>query len=167
MKSQARVQLVAAMNPCPCGFHGDAGRCRCSSAQRRAYLGRISGPLLDRIDLHIEVPRVEYQGWRAGASGESSAVVAARVAAARLRQRARSARTNAALDAAELERHAPLTPAADRLLASAAQHFGLSARGCQRVIRVARTIADLAAREQLIESDVAEALDCRRFDRVT
>ena len=163
----ARFQLVAAMNPCPCGFYGEAGRCRCSSLQRRTYLGRISGPLLDRIDLHIDVARVEYQGWHASPPGESSALVAARVAAARARQQARAGKSNAVLDAAELERHAPLTPDADRLLASAANRFGLSARGCQRVIKVARTIADLAAREQLLESDVAEALGCRRLERAT
>ncbi len=161
----ARFQLVAAMNPCACGFHGDPGRCRCSAAQVRAYLGRISGPLLDRIDLQIAVPRVEYPSWQASAPGEASAPVAERVAAARARQRARAGKANALLDGAELERHAPLTREADRLLAAAAHSFQLSARGCQRVIKVARTIADLAQREELDANEVAEALGCRQLDR--
>jgi magnesium chelatase family protein len=161
----ARFQLVAAMNPCPCGYHGEPERCRCSLAQVRAYVGRISGPLLDRIDLQIDVPRVEYEGLRAHAPGEPSAAVAARVSAARALQRERAGKPNAWLTTAELERHAPLAPEADRLLASAARRFRLSARACHRVIKVARTVADLGGEEELREQHVAEALDCRRLDR--
>jgi magnesium chelatase family protein len=161
----AGFQLVAAMNPCPCGFGGADGRCRCSSAQVRAYHGRLSGPLLDRVDLQIDVPRVEYRALRTCSPGESSQAVAIRVRAARARQLQRAGKLNAALAPAELDRHAPLSPAAERLLALAAERFRLSARACHRVIKVARTIADLGARDALAEADLAEALDARRFDR--
>lgn len=170
----ARFQLIAAMNPCPCGYHGDPARCRCQPQQVRAYVARISGPLLDRIDVQIDVPRVEYEGLRAHAPGEASATVAARVRAARALQRARAGKPNAWLTSAELERCAPLDASAERLLATAARRFGLSARACHRVIKVARTIADLAAGdagtdggEEIAERHVAEALDCRRLDRGT
>jgi magnesium chelatase family protein len=161
----ARFQLVAAMNPCPCGWRGDPERCRCTEGQVRAYGGRLSGPLLDRIDLQIDVPRVEYEGLRSQRAGEGTCTVAARVAAARERQLARQRRPNAWLDTSELERVAPLDAGADRLLTEAARRFRLSARACHRVIKVARTIADLAGREKLASADVAEALDCRRGER--
>jgi magnesium chelatase family protein len=163
----ARFQLVAAMNPCPCGWHGDSGRCRCSDGQVRAYTGRLSGPLLDRIDLQVDVPRTEYEGLRAREPGEPTASVAARVRAARDRQVRRQGRPNAWLESQELAALAPLEAAADRLLTEAARRFQLSARACHRVIKVARTIADLAGREALSTADVAEALDCRRLDRAT
>jgi magnesium chelatase family protein len=161
----ARFQLVAAMNPCPCGWHGDPERCRCTDGQVRAYAGRLSGPLLDRIDLQVDVPRVEYEGLRAQSPGEGSATVAARVRAARDRQLARQGVPNAWLESASLDAHAPLAPDADRLLTDAARRFRLSARACHRVIKVARTVADLAGRDALAADDVAEALDCRRFER--
>ncbi|MCZ8130125.1 MAG: YifB family Mg chelatase-like AAA ATPase [Steroidobacteraceae bacterium] len=161
----ARFQLVAAMNPCPCGWHGDAERCRCTPAQVRAYLARLSGPLLDRIDLQVHVPRVEYEGLRALARGESTATVAARVAAAAERQRARQGGPNARLDSRELEVHAALAPEAERLLQSCAKRWRLSARACHRVIKVARTIADLAGEDTLATEHVAEALECRQLDR--
>jgi magnesium chelatase family protein len=161
----ARFQLVAAMNPCPCGWRGDPERCRCTEGQVRAYGGRLSGPLLDRIDLQIDVPRVEYEGLRSQRAGEGTRIVAARVAAARERQLSRQQRPNAWLDTAGLESHAPLDAGAERLLTDAARRFRLSARACHRVIKVARTIADLAGRETLASADVAEALDCRRLDR--
>jgi magnesium chelatase family protein len=161
----AAFQLVAAMNPCPCGFDGADGRCRCSGAQLRAYRGRLSGPLLDRVDLQIEVPRVEYRALRNCSPGEPSRTVAARVSVARARQLRRAGKLNAALAPAELDRHAPLSAAAERLLALAADRFRLSARACHRVIKVARTIADLGGRDALGEADLAEALGARQFDR--
>jgi magnesium chelatase family protein len=163
----ARFQLVAAMNPCPCGWHGEPDRCRCSEGQVRNYTGRLSGPLLDRIDLQIDVPRTEYEGLRAQQAGESTAVVAERVRDARQRQSARQGRPNAWLESQELVLVAPLDGAADRLLTDAARRFRLSARACHRVIKVARTIADLEAREVLTTADIAEALDCRRLDRAS
>ncbi len=161
----AGFQLVAAMNPCPCGFDGADGRCRCSGAQLRAYHGRLSGPLLERVDLQIDVPRVEYRALRNCSPGEPSRAVAIRVCAARDRQLERAGKLNAALAPAELDGHAPLSVAAERLLALAADRFRLSARACHRVIKVARTIADLGARDALSGADVAEALDARRLDR--
>jgi magnesium chelatase family protein len=111
------------------------------------------------------VPRVEYEGLRSQRAGEATRIVAARVAAARERQLSRQQRPNAWLDTAGLESHAPLDAGAERLLTDAARRFRLSARACHRVIKVARTIADLAGRETLASADVAEALDCRRLDR--
>jgi magnesium chelatase family protein len=161
----ARFQLVAAMNPCPCGWHGDPSRCRCTDGQVRAYTGRLSGPLLDRIDLQVDVPCVGYEGLRGRESSESSAVVAARVRDARLRAQERQGAPNAWLDTASLALHASLDASADRLLAQAARRFRLSARACHRVIKVARTIADLAGAQRLAVEHVAEALDCRRLER--
>jgi magnesium chelatase family protein len=169
----AQFQLVAAMNPCPCGFHGEADRCRCSPAEVRRYFARLSGPLLDRIDLQVRVARVPYEDLRAvRTQSESSAEVAGRVAHARERQRARrqtvaDAETNATLSVRELDRQVRLEPSASRLLGAAAQRFELSARACHRVLRVARTIADLAASDAVMSVHVAEALDLRRLDRAS
>lgn len=139
----ARFLLVAAMNPCPCGDGGPPGSCRCSDAARARYERRLSGPLLDRFDLRVEVTRPEVGQLLGGGAGESTATVAARVAAARVRARARGARCNAALPASRLDEVAPLTAGAARALGDAVRAGRLSARGLQRARRVALTLADL------------------------
>jgi magnesium chelatase family protein len=163
----ARVQLIAAMNPCPCGYHGDlSGRCRCTTPEIHRYRGRISGPLLDRIDLHIEVPRVPQAALLAPApTVEASASVRVRVVAARDRQLARAGRPNAALSNRELTRDCALAPADRALAAQAMDRLGLSARALHRVLKVARTIADLAGAEVLATPHLTEALGYRCLDR--
>lgn len=161
----ARFQLVAAMNPCPCGHAGDpGGRCRCTPDQVNRYRSRISGPLLDRIDLKLEVPRVNHAELRASSGGESSAVVRARVAAARERQLARSGKPNAWLSNRETERDCALGEAEHGLLDRAVERLGLSARAYHRILRVARTIADLAASPGIEAVHLSEAIQYRRFD---
>ncbi|HHO68435.1 MAG TPA: ATP-dependent protease [Gammaproteobacteria bacterium] len=160
----ARFQLVAAMNPCPCGYLGDSnGRCRCTAEQVQRYRARLSGPLLDRIDLHIEVPRLDYRGLRDG-EGEDSASVRRRVLAARQRQAARGA-LNARLEPRQLESLCPLDTAGDALLARAMQRFDLSLRAVHRIIKVARTIADLAGTERIGVAHLGEAIACRCGER--
>jgi magnesium chelatase family protein len=162
----AQFQLVAAMNPCPCGYAGDpSGRCRCSEPLIRRYRAKISGPLLDRIDLHVEVARQEYSVLRASApAGEGSDAVAARVAAAQERQRRRSA-LNAALEPMALARACGLGIREHALLESATRRLGLSARACHRIQRVARTIGDLAGAERVGVAELSEAIGYRRLDR--
>jgi len=162
----ACFQLIAAMNPCPCGYAGDPdGRCRCTAAIIRRYVARLSGPLLDRVDLHVEVPRQEYAVLRANAPpGEESAVVAARVRAARERQRRRGA-LNAALDARALAQACGFGLREHSLLATATRRLGLSARACHRIQRVARTIADLTGAERVGVAELSEAIGYRRLDR--
>jgi magnesium chelatase family protein len=162
----ARFQLVAAMNPCPCGYAGDpSGRCRCSEPLIRRYRAKVSGPLLDRIDLHVEVARQEYSVLRASApAGEGSDAVAARVAAAQERQRRRGA-LNAALEPMALARACGLGIREHALLDSATRRLGLSARACHRIQRVARTIADLAGAERVGVAELSEAIGYRRLDR--
>jgi len=159
----ARFQLVAAMNPCPCGRRGSATPCRCTPADVRTYLGRLSGPLLDRIDLHVAVPAVSYDEMT-GVHGEPTAPVRQRVLAARARQQFRdraAGAVNARLAGGALRRVACPAAAAERLLRRAVDVAGLSARGLDRLLRVARTIADLSDREEVGVSDVAEALQFR------
>jgi magnesium chelatase family protein len=162
----AQVQLVAAMNPCPCGHLGDvSGRCRCTPDQVARYRGRISGPLLDRIDLQIEVPAVPHDELARAAGGEPSATIRARVIAAHERQRVRQGVANARLGAGDVERFcAPGTRAA-ALLQRAVVQLGLSARAYHRVLKVARTIADLGGADTITETHVAEAVQYRRVDR--
>ena len=158
----ARFLLVAAMNPCPCGEGGPAGWCRCSERARARYAGRVSGPLLDRFDLRVLVARPDVGDVLAGPPGESSSDVAARVALARSRAAARGVTCNAELDGAALDVHAPLAPAAARLLEHALRSGGLSARGLQRIRRVARTLADLAGADGPLDDEhVATALGLR------
>jgi len=162
----ARFMLVGAMNPCPCGYMGDGVRpCRCTPQQVERYRARLSGPLRDRMDLTIEVPALPPDVLAAGAPGESSAHVRARVVSARDRQRQRYAgeglRTNAELTPALIGRHCVLDHAGIRLLATAAARMALSARGYDRVRKVARTIADLAGADVLDAGHVAEALQFR------
>lgn len=159
----ARFQLIAAMNPCPCGHAGSTLRaCRCTPDQIARYQSRLSGPLLDRLDLQVEVPALAPQALAQAADGESSAVVAERVAAARERQLARQGRLNGELAGAALDEHAAADEAAIRFLQSAAQRLGWSARSYHRVLRVARSAADLAGRAQVSAADVAEAVQMRR-----
>jgi magnesium chelatase family protein len=155
----ARFALIAAMNPCPCGHAGDPGRpCRCHPADRRRYQGRLSGPLLDRFDLRVRMQRASAAD--VGGVGEATADVAARVAAARSRALARQRGPNARLIGAALDRHAACDAAGAALLARAIEG-GISARGVDRLRRVARTIADLAGAEQPSARHVAEALAYR------
>jgi len=157
----ASFQLVAAMNPCPCGYLGDrSGECHCSGDRIRAYRGRISGPLLDRIDMQIEVTRPPPSVLRSPEPGESSGEVAARVADVRQRQAARSGCCNARLRDAEMAVCEPDTPGLD-LLEEAMERYSLSLRARQRVLRVARTIADAGRRDAVCRNDVAEALAFR------
>ena len=159
----ARFQLIAAMNPCPCGHHGNPLRaCRCSPEAILRYQGRLSGPLLDRIDVQVEVPAVVPQVLAAAPDGECSEQVAARVATARKRQRERQGVLNAALDGDGIDRHCALDAAASSFLQNAAARLGWSARGFHRVLRLARTIADLAAEPTLSVAQLAEAIQYRR-----
>ncbi len=163
----AAFQLVAAMNPCPCGYAGDpAGRCRCSGEQIARYRARLSGPLLDRIDLHVEVPRLarsELAG--SAAQGECSAMVRERVIAARRLQLVRAGRCNARLDPRGMDRDCALGEADQCMLEQAVDRLGLSARAQHRVLRVARTIADLAGSPKLQRVHLSEALAYRVLDR--
>jgi len=161
----AGFQLVAAMNPCPCGWLGAQvpGRsCRCTPDQVARYQGKLSGPLLDRIDLQVEVAAVAPAALLGQAEGEPSAVVAARVATAQARQLARQGRPNAQLAASQLDAICPLDDAASRFLQQAAARLGWSGRGLHRAIKIARTIADLAGAEAIAVAHLAEALQYRR-----
>jgi magnesium chelatase family protein len=167
----ARPVLVAAINPCPCGHAGDAlGRCRCSPERVRAYRGRISGPLLDRIDLHLVLPPVTLEQLHATAAEESSARVRDRVVVARALQTERhrcgitSAALNASLGSSDLDRVAVPDAVATSLLRTAVDRLGLSARGYAKVRRVARTIADLEGCDAVRAGHFAEALQCRSLD---
>ena len=162
----ARFLMVAAMNPCPCGYLGAfaaTGRtCRCTPDAVLRYQGRLSGPLLDRIDIQVEVPAIKPMDLMAAADGEASAVIAARVAAARARQLARQGTSNAEMPVVDLERHCALDAAGRDLLQRSAQRLGWSGRGLHRVQRLARTIADLAACKEIQTIHIAEAMQCRR-----
>lgn len=166
----ARFMLVAAMNPCKCGLLGSAGRtCRCSLSQIFDYRSKISGPLLDRIDLHIDVPAVKFSSLASAEAGESSALIRERIERARARQRERfhgsTAGINSEMTDAGLKRYCELPAAGKRLLESALQDLGLSARAYSRILKVARTIADLESRETLREEHLAEAIQYRSLDR--
>jgi magnesium chelatase family protein len=163
----ADVQLICAMNPCPCGYLGDkAGNCSCSADRVARYRGKISGPLMDRIDLQVEVGRPPKEVLRIGAEvGESSADVAKRVLKARMIQERRNGTCNARLKGKMIEAHCSLTCDGLALLEDAVDKFSLSARAYQRVLRVARTIADLADEARIRPPHVAEALSLRQLDR--
>ena len=162
----ARFQLVAAMNPCPCGWAGDpSGRCRCSGEMIARYRARISGPLLERIDLHLQVPRLPPSALRRQAPAEEgSAIVRARVERAWQRQLARTGRLNAHLDPPQTALHCALGEADELLLERAIEQWQLSARSLHRILRVARTIADLAGCEHIGRDHLAEAIGYRRIE---
>jgi len=162
----ARFQLVAAMNPCPCGFLGHySGRCRCTPEQVARYRRRISGPLLDRVDIHIEVPAVPPEEIAGRQEGEPSARIRARVSAARERQLARQGKPNAQLTSREVGQHATPDTQGEQLLKQAISRLGLSARGYHRILKLARSVADLAGETRVLASHVAEAIQYRRLDR--
>lgn len=159
----ARFQLVAAMNPCPCGWLGHPGdKCQCSAEQIRRYRGRLSGPLLDRIDLQISVPAVPPESLQGIASGESSSQVRDRVCAALERQQARQGKPNALLNSAETDTHCVLDEAASALLRQIIVSLDLSARTYHRILRVARSIADLTGEALIQSAHIAEASQLRR-----
>ena len=157
--------LVAAMNPCKCGFYGDATReCRCTPAQIQQYLGKISGPLLDRIDIHVEIPAVPFKELRGDAPAESSAEIRARVERARAVQQARGF-YNCRMPARVIRKECALDDAGERTLEMAVRRMGLSARAHDRILKVARTVADLDGSEAVVAKHVAEAVQYRSLDR--
>lgn len=167
----ARPLLVGAMNPCPCGYYGHPHRvCRCSDQQRLRYRSRLSGPLLDRLDIHVSLPPTELSSVLATGSSETSATVRARVASARriqldrVEQRQTTSLTNAMLPSTAFDSVLQLTPKSRSLAERACQHLALSARGFTKVLRVARTIADLEQSECIQEHHIAEALQGRLLD---
>lgn len=165
----ARLTLIAAMNPCPCGYQGSATRsCSCGPVAIQRYRSRISGPLLDRIDLHLQVAALPFADFAADHCAESSGEIRGRVEVARVRQRERlghrtGVHANAHLSSREVRRCCPQTPEIAELLRLAMERLGLSARGCHRVLKVGRTIADLAGSDLLAASHVHQALQYRGF----
>jgi len=171
---------VASMNPCPCGYLGDARHaCKCTPMQIEKYLGRISGPMLDRIDLHIEVPSVPFQELSASADGTSSAQMRAQVQRARSVQQRRFApihegeawavrarsRLNSRMTSKQLRKFCPLDEECQSLMKSAMDNLGLSARAHDRILRMARTIADLEDAEHIRPGHISEAIGYRTLDR--
>ncbi len=167
----AQFMLVAAMNPCPCGHYGDGQRdCHCSPKQIHRYRTRISGPLLDRLDLHVEVPALHYADLKSSQQGEDSQSVRQRVNASRHRQLERFAQEpdlfcNAHMGPRQIQQHCALCDRGEKLLAKAMQQLGLSARAYDRILKVARTIADLAGDETIAPQHLAEAIQYRSMDR--
>ena len=161
----SRFMLVAAMNPCACGFYGDSTReCRCTPAMIQRYLGKISGPLLDRIDIHVEVPAVPYKELRGEAASESSDQIRARVRRARAVQEERGY-YNSAIPSRTLRTHCALDDAGERTLEMAVRRMGLSARAHDRILKVARTVADLDESPNVTAKHLAEAVQYRSLDR--
>jgi magnesium chelatase family protein len=168
----ARFMLAAAMNPCPCGYFNDKSReCMCTPPMIQRYVAKISGPLLDRIDIHIEVPAVQYKELRGGAAAEGSAEIRARVMAARENQRKRFLKSgdkiysNAQMTTRQIRTHCELGADSERLLERAMQQQGLTARAHDRILKVARTVADLEGAENLTVAHLAEAIQYRTLDR--
>ncbi|HTM16163.1 MAG TPA: YifB family Mg chelatase-like AAA ATPase [Terracidiphilus sp.] len=168
----ARFMLAAAMNPCPCGYFNDKSReCMCTPPMIQRYVAKISGPLLDRIDIHIEVPAVQYKELRGGAAAEGSAEIRSRVLSARDRQRHRFKKSgdrifsNAQMSTRQIRTHCELGADSERLLERAMQQQGLTARAHDRILKVARTIADLDGADHLSVPHLAEAIQYRTLDR--
>lgn len=166
----ARFQLIAAMNPCPCGFRTDHTRqCSCNAGQVARYLKRISGPLQDRIDIHIEVPRLSPEEVMGRQAGEASAMIQQRVVAARERQRERFREapfhSNAAMNTKALRKFCPLNADVEALLRTAIDQFSLSARAFDRIVKLSRTIADLEGADEIAVHHAAEAVQYRSLDR--
>lgn len=166
---QSSFMMVASMNPCPCGFYGSkTKKCRCSAKDIRRYLDRISGPLLDRIDIQVEVDAVPVKEISEGGAAESSAEVGARVRKVRELQQARYAQDgihcNAQLDAGLSKKYCPMTPEATALLHMAVERMGMSMRAYGRVVKVARTIADMDGADTIGTTHVAEAIQYRELD---
>jgi magnesium chelatase family protein len=166
----ANFILVGAMNPCPCGFYGDTKReCTCSYREIRRYRGRISGPLLDRIDIHIDVPSVPFKDLAGTSHGESSSEIRQRVVAAREIQEKRLQKTkihtNAMMSSRQIRRFCQVDEKSNSLLEMAMEKFGLSARALSRILKIARTIADLAGSQDIEQAHIAEAIQYRSLDR--
>jgi magnesium chelatase family protein len=166
----ANFMLVGAMNPCPCGFLGDPKReCSCTSLQVQRYRSKISGPLMDRIDIHLEVPPVHFKDLAATEGGESSAEILSRVKAARRIQAERFQKmkiyTNAHMNSRQVRKFCTLDFQSGELLEQAMEKFGLSARAHSRILKIARTIADLTGSEEITSAHVAEAIQYRSLDR--
>ena len=163
--------LVAAMNPCPCGYYGDPKReCRCSPGQVERYRQKISGPLLDRIDLHVEAPAVEYKELSDNVPAESSAIIRERIVSAREIQNRRFAKSrkvtcNARMSHTQLKEHCRLDDRGNELLKNAMTDLNFSARAYDRILKVARTIADLAGSQSIGSDHLLEALSYRNLDR--
>ena len=172
----ADFMLIAAANPCPCGYYGDGNRCSCSPAKRAGYISRLSGPIMDRIDIQLVVSRVDARRLVSKEKAESSAEIAARVLKAREIQRKRfsDARKhndthgtfcNASMNSRQLEQHCPLSNECRALLEKIIEKSGLSARACTRIIKLARTIADLAEVPDILPEHISEAAGYRFLDR--
>ena len=166
----AQIMLIAAMNPCPCGYLGDPKRtCKCSPLQVQKYRGRISGPLVDRIDIHVEVPAVAYRKLRSTDPGTSSADIRQQVISARRRQKQRfgshSTRTNTRMTSRAIRKHCPLDEACESLLKQAMHELGLSARAHDKLLKLSRTIADLAEADSIKPEHLSEAIQYRLLDR--
>jgi len=166
----ARFMLAAAMNPCPCGFFNDPSRdCTCTPPLIQRYVSKISGPLLDRIDIHIDMPAVKYRELRNDSGGQTSAEIRARVVQARERQLARyqgeKIYCNAQMSSRQISRYCNISPDCERLLENAMTRLGLSARAHDRILKVARTIADLEGAESIGSTNISEAIQYRSLDR--
>jgi magnesium chelatase family protein len=166
----ARFMLVSAMNPCPCGYAGDLVRpCNCSPHQVQRYRGRISGPIMDRIDIHLEVPAVRYEDLQSTSTGESSSSIRQRIVEARKRQLERFAQdgiyANALMKPKLLKKYCQLDEAGERILRQAIERLGLSARAYHRILKVARTVADLDQEANIAPHHVLEAIQYRTLDR--
>ena len=166
----ARFMLAAAMNPCPCGFFNDPSReCTCTPPLIQRYVSKISGPLLDRIDIHIDMPAVKYRELREADGGDTSEIVRKRVVTARERQAARyqgeKIHANAQMSTRQVRKYCDLTADCERLLENAVNRLGLSARAHDRILKVARTIADLEGAESIGHAHISEAIQYRSLDR--
>ena len=165
----ADFMLCAAMNPCPCGYYPDLNRCTCTPGAVAGYLGKISRPLLDRIDISTEVPPISFEQLHQGKRGENSAVIRSRVERVQKLQRERykdmDIKFNGQLPSSQIDRFCPVTDSGARLLARAFERIAFSARSYHRILKVARTIADMEGEEKIASHHIGEALSYRVFDK--